>query len=156
MEPGSQPPQGTDPLVDAKAQALALVERYGRERIALAGCGLLGALGTLLPFAAGGNPFGGASSFTLMQFGFWGFVMLLIPLALGALPFLPIMLSHSRMTLAFGVSCALLGVFVAMWMAGSEIAAFAGGAIGFAFGFYCSLIGYAGLAVLYFRRVVAD
>ena len=60
-----------------------------------------------------------------------------------------------RFTLAaFGVSCALFGVFFALWLASSGIASLIGGAVGgLTIGFYLSLLGYATMVVGYYMLV---
>ncbi len=132
------------------------VESHGRDPVVALVGGAVAAIGTLLPFASSSGMFGGTSSISLIQAGFYGFLLLLLPIALAVLPI--VRKSSRRETLiAYGVSCALLGVFLALWLAASGLASVLGAGIGgFGAGFYFSLIGYACTTFGYFGLAHSD
>ena len=90
--------------------------------------GAAAALGTLFPVAQVAN-FYGQSSFSLIQAGVYGPLLLVVAALLGSLPIF--LKRYMRFSVAgFGVSCGLFALFLALWIAESGLAGTFGGAMG--------------------------
>jgi hypothetical protein len=135
---------------DAKQQALTFLEAHGRLRLAILLGGASAALGTIVPFAHVAGFFGSGESYSIVGTGFYGILFLVISLALGAYPIF--LKQYARFQLAvFGLSCAIFGVFMAVWLASSGLAGTIAGELGgFSLGFYLSLLGYAAMVIGYY------
>jgi len=82
--------------------------------------------------------------------GFYGFLLLVVSIILG---FFPIFLKqYSHLTLiAYGVSCALFGIFFALLLTAYGLTSMIGSSLsGLSFGFYFVLCGYAAMVVGYY------
>lgn len=141
----------TQPLSDVNQRARSFVEAHGKTRVAVLCGGGAAAIGTILPFAYVNGVFGGGSTYNIVQAGFYGFLMLVVAVVLGIFPIA--LKKYAQFTLAaFGLSCAVFGVFLAIWLASSGLASLIGGAVGgLSIGFYLSLLGYAAMVVAYYR-----
>jgi hypothetical protein len=146
-------PQGQSVQVAATSldqRARLFVQEHGKVRVAILAGGVGAALGALLPFADTSGLFGGHSSVSIVQTGFYGLLLLLLPIALAVFPILG--KQHSRFNLlAFGISSALLGIFFAIWISASGIgSAISAGVGSLSAGFYLTLLGYGAAAVGYY------
>lgn len=134
----------------AAAQAHTAVMSLGAEKLTTLVGGIVGAIGTLLPFysipaemsdVTGGSP-------SMVGQGGIGWLALLIAVALGALPLLT---TVTRMTaiVGFGLAMGVLGVLV-----GDRTISFMGQSIpiDFGAGFYFAVVGFLVLAYAYGRR----
>lgn len=143
----------SQPLQEANQRVRTFVNTHGRVRVAVLCGGAASAVGTILPFAYVNGVFGGGTSYNIVQSGFYGFLLLAIAVALASFPIA--LKQFARFTLgAFGISCAIFGVFFAIWLASSGLASVLGGSIGgLSIGFYLSLLGYATMVVGYYMLV---
>lgn len=130
--------------------ARAFIDAHGRIAVTIFIGGVLAALGTLLPFAYVSTLFG-STSYSLIQGGFFGVALIVISLGLALLPIK--FKQYARFNLiAFGVACALFGVFFAIWLATSGLlSALGSSAGGLAIGFYLSILGYGAMVFGYYR-----
>ena len=134
--------------VDAKNACMSL----GAEKITCIVGGLLGAIGTLLPFytlpseAVFGDTVGGGSESFLNQGG-TGFLVLALSIVLGALP---VFVAPSRAVnlTGFGIAMAVLGLLI-----GDRTVSFMGQSVplDFGVGFYLMFLGFIVLAYAYGR-----
>jgi hypothetical protein len=134
----------------AAAQAHSAVMSLGAEKLTALIGGIVGAIGTLLPFysipaeitdVTGGSP-------SMVGQGGVGWLALLIAVALGALP---LVTTVTRMfaIAGFGLAMAVLGVLI-----GDRTISFMGQSvpIDFGVGFYFAVVGFLVLAYAYGRR----
>lgn len=145
-DPGQKGPTIAEP-----AQGLqSFVRRHGNEAVTVLTGGAAAALGAITPFAHVNGLFGSGVSYSLIQAGFYGLVLLMLPITLGILPVF--LKQYLRFKLAaFGIACALFGVFFSMWLVSSGLAGAIGGSIaGFSIGFFLSLSGYAAMVYGYY------
>jgi hypothetical protein len=131
-------------------RARLFVQEHGTIRVTILAGGVAAALGALLPFAETSSFFGGRSSVSILQGGFYGLLLMLLPIALAIFPIVG--KQYSRFNLAaFGISSALLGIFLAMWIAASGIVSVIGAGVGgLSIGFYLTILGYGSLTVGYY------
>ena len=128
---------------DASAKIRSFVQTHGRIAVTILAGGAAAALGTILPFAQMNGIFGAGQSYSIVQSGFYGLIMLAIPILLAIFPI--VLKKYSRFTLAaFGLSCGMFAIFFGIWIASSGLLSMVGSAAGgLTIGFYISLIGYA-------------
>jgi hypothetical protein len=136
---------------DAERKARTFVETHGRMPVTVLIGGAAAAVGAIVPFAHVYGVFGGGGYYSILQGGFYGLLMLAIPVLLGILPVF--LKQHMRFKLAaFGVTCAMLGIFLAVWIVSSGIAGAIGSGLGgFSLGFYLTLAGYVAMVFGYYR-----
>jgi hypothetical protein len=135
----------------ATESAKAAVSSLGKEKmLGLAG-GLLGLLGSVLPYYTAGYSIPGFSAETstsLFHIGTQGVAVLILAIVLGLAP-MTLIFSRLAALIGFGLSAGVLGEIVLGYMA---IPSYGFGFYGI--GFYCALIGFAILAYVYGRRVL--
>lgn len=148
--------ESTQPGIALSAEAgqkvKAFVETHGRSAVTVLGGGVAAALGAVVPFAHVNGVFGGDGEYySILQSGFYGLLLLALPVILGILPVF--LKQHMRFKLAaFGVASAMFGICFAAWLLSSGIAGAIGASLGgFTFGFYLSIAGYAAMVVGYYR-----
>ncbi|TAM77419.1 hypothetical protein EPN44_03210 [bacterium] len=133
----------TSPIPQFSERFQAFVDMHGKPTVTvLAGAGVA-TTGAIVPAFHVGM-FGVGGSYAIVQAGFAGLFALALPIALGALP-IALKPDARLMRLAFGVACALLGIFFAVWMA--PLGALFGS---LSAGFYLSIVGYAAAAIGYY------
>ena len=147
-------------LVSAlQARVAAFVAEHGRDRVIALTAGFVAAIGALLPFARGTDQMaameawrqGGASgTWSLLQTGLVGRLLVALPLALGLLPVLAKNVASRWCTSLYGVACATLGMFLAPAVFASA-ARFGVPHAGLSIGWATTLLGYAGLTYGYLR-----
>ncbi len=87
---------------------------------------------------------GGTISYSLVQAGFPGILILALGLALALLPFYKEHVTFAnRDLIAYGVSCALLGTFVVLWLVSLSLPAILSSIGGLSGGFYALMFGFA-------------
>jgi hypothetical protein len=143
----------TSPTIarDAAARVKSFVQTHGRIAVTILVGGISAALGALVPFAHVNGLFGGGESYSIIQSGFYGVVLLAIPILLA---FFPIALKQFlHLTLgAFGLSCGMFAIFFSLWLASSGMLSMIGSAVGgLTIGFYLSLLGYGATVVGYYQ-----
>lgn len=145
-------PVPTRSTADASEHVRAFVQTHGRVPTTILVGGILAALGAIVPFAHANGIFGGpGTSYSMIQSGFYGLVLLIVPIILGIFPIS--LKRYAGLSLAaFGVACAFLGIFFALWIASSGVISVIGaGAGGVTLGFYLTLFGYAAMVIGYYQ-----
>lgn len=140
----------SQPVQDASQRLQSFVATHGRVPVTILCGGAASTLGTIVPFAHVSGVFGGGSSYSIIQAGFYGLLLLVVAVVLGIFPIF--LKQYLRFTLlAFGVACAFFGIFFAMWLASSGLASMLGSGLGgFSGGFYLNLFGYAAMVAGYY------
>ncbi|MHB8563901.1 MAG: hypothetical protein ACYDDA_08135 [Acidiferrobacteraceae bacterium] len=136
--------------VDAAEHVRTFVDAHGRPATTVLAGGALAAIGALLPFAHVNGMFGSGESYSIVEGGVIGLLLVAIPVLLAIFPIM--LKQYATFTLsAFGLSCALFGVFFAIWLASSGIVSIIGaGAGGLTIGFYLTILGYGAMVVGYY------
>lgn len=134
----------------AAAQAQNAVMSLGAEKLTTLVGGIVGAIGTLLPFfslPAEVSDITGSSPSMVGQGGV-GWLVLLLAIALGGLPLLTTVTRLSAVV-GFGLAMAVLGILI-----GDRTMSFFGQSvpIDFGAGFYFTVVGFLVLAYAYGRR----
>lgn len=153
-------PVETAPVSALSARVSAFVAAHGRDRVIALSAGVVAALGALLPFARGAdqtsvveawrNGAGASETWSLLQTGIVGLLLVVLPLGLGLLPVLAKRFASRWCAPLYGTACAMLGLFLAPAVFASAERLGVPHA-GLSVGWTATLLGYAGLTYGYLR-----
>jgi Ca2+/H+ antiporter len=141
---------GVPAAADASQSVRTFIDTHGKMAVTILAGGAAATLGAIVPFAHVYRIFGGSAYYSIVQGGFYGLVLLAIPVLLGILPVF--LKQHMKFKLsAFGLACAMFGIFFTSWVLSSGIAGAIGSVGGFSIGFYLTIAGYAAMVFGYYQ-----